>query len=74
MFILKTESPHTRSYISIGGGGADSGVGEGHNEVLFDDPEPDHDESSLGLISMVPPTGYSLTSGLLARVCCINAT
>lgn len=36
--------------------------------------EDDHEESSFGRTSVVSPTGYSLTSGFLARECCTSAT
>ena len=48
----------------MGGGGGDS----------FDVPEPDQDESSLGLTSVVSPTGYSRTRGFFAPECCLKAT
>lgn len=48
-------------------------MGEGGYGDSVDVAE-DQDESSLGLTSLVSPTGYSRTRGFLAAVCCIKAT
>ena len=58
-----------------GGGGAATGVGEGASAADSFDTAEDQDESSLGLTSVVSPTGYSRTSGFLELGrCCMKAT
>jgi len=58
-----------------GGGGAATGVGEGASAADSFDMAEDQDESSLGLTSVVSPTGYSRTSGFLELGrCCMKAT
>ena len=48
-------------------------MGEGGRGASFDVAE-DQDESSLGLTSVVSPTGYSRTRGFFAPECCMKAT
>ena len=58
-----------------GGGGAATGMGEGALAADSFDIAEDQDESSLGLTSVVSPTGYSRTSGFLELGrCCMKAT
>ena len=55
-----------------GGGGAVTKSTEGGGGDSFDVAV--QEESSLGLTSVVSPTGYSRTRGLMARECCKKAT